>query len=509
MPAIITSNMRSYASDQFVSGFSDPSTSMYLFVGRTLPWAVETSPPTPVDCIKDQIDAYREMLSLKKIGAADVSLVIPRNNWTLGQVYTEYDNAIDLFDPTSGRPPFFVITEQLNVYKCLSNNGGAQSMFQPTGTSSSIVTSADGYRWKYMYTVSSADVLKFVTNEWVPVKMLDVDDGSSQWTVQANAIPGTIDRIEIVTAGTQFTEVPTIEVVGDGTGAVATATISGGNIVAITVSNSGSGYTFATINIVGGGINANGAEARAIISPVSGHGSDPVKELGGYFVLVNSKLIYGEGNTFTTTNDYRCVGIVKNPVDVNTNVRATSLAYTQAVTLYFGTVSGTDFVSDEAVLGSVSGATGYVLDWDGTGKVLRVVQTEGTFVPGETVVGADATGVLNQFSGNPVGGGASTLVFNSGASAVNDHYVGYSIKITGGLGIGEIVTVTAYDGLTRTATVSPAWVAVPNDQSTFVASIIDAPGVVKYSGDIIYLENRRPIIRATDQVEDIKIVVEF
>lgn len=516
MPAIITSNMRSYASDQFIGGFSDPGTSLYLFIGRTLPWSVETSPPTPVDCIKDQVEAYREMMSLKKIGASDVSLVIPRNTWTQGTVYTEYSNSIDLFDPISGLPPFFVITENLNVYKCLSNNKnaenlyeGAASMYEPTGTSQSVVTMADGYRWKYMYTVASADVLKFVTNEWIPVKTLKVDDGTPQWTVQMNAIPGTLDRIDIVTKGSQFTEIPTIQIEGDGSGAAATATIFDGNIVAITVTNSGSGYTWANIVISGGGVNANGAAAVAVLSPVKGHGSDPVKELGGYFVLVNSKLIYGENSTFTTANDYRRVGIVKNPVDAASGVRATKASFTQSTALHFGSTSGTDFVIDEKVTGSISGATGFVMDWDGTGKVLRVVQVDGSFTPGETVTGTDASGILNQLFGSPAGAGASSLIFGNSASSVNSFYEGWTVRITGGPGTGEVATITGYDGLTRTATFGTSWGVTPTDQSTFVASLIESPGVRKYSGEVIYLENRRPIIRATDQVEDIKIVVEF
>ena len=40
-------------------------------------------------------------------------------------------------------------------------------------------------------------------------------------------------------------------------------------------------------------------------------------------------------------------------------------------------------------------------------------------------------------------------------------------------------------------------------------SAVGTPEVQPYSGDIIYFENRRPINRAADQLEDIKLVVEM
>ena len=35
------------------------------------------------------------------------------------------------------------------------------------------------------------------------------------------------------------------------------------------------------------------------------------------------------------------------------------------------------------------------------------------------------------------------------------------------------------------------------------------PELAADSGDIIYIENRKPISRSSDQIEDIKVIVEF
>jgi hypothetical protein len=95
-----------------------------------------------------------------------------------------------LFDPSVGLPPFYVITSQNNVYKCLNNNSGGLSSVMPTGTGTTPVTLSDGYEWKFMFQVSSTNVQKFLSSLWIPVYTLQYNDGSAQWAVQATAVPG-------------------------------------------------------------------------------------------------------------------------------------------------------------------------------------------------------------------------------------------------------------------------------------------------------------------------------
>ena len=67
---------------------------------------------------------------------------------------------------------FYVVTSDYNVYKVISNNNGAQSTVMPTGTSTNILTTTDGYKWKFMYSISASDVIKFVTSDFIPVKTI-------------------------------------------------------------------------------------------------------------------------------------------------------------------------------------------------------------------------------------------------------------------------------------------------------------------------------------------------
>ena len=77
--------------------------------------------------------------------------------------------------------------------KCLQNNlSNGASTIKPTGTGSAVIEIADGYKWKYMYTVTSQDTLKFVTSEYIPVQK-SVD--SRQIAVEDATIAGQIDII--------------------------------------------------------------------------------------------------------------------------------------------------------------------------------------------------------------------------------------------------------------------------------------------------------------------------
>ena len=104
MPAIITNKFRVHNSEQFRESFSEaaPNT-YYLSIGRPQAFATSTrgdartenegtdsSPITPTDTENTQNFTYDDMLAAKKIDSSNVSIVIPRRNWTTGTVYDYY-----------------------------------------------------------------------------------------------------------------------------------------------------------------------------------------------------------------------------------------------------------------------------------------------------------------------------------------------------------------------------------------------------------------------------------
>lgn len=510
MSAITTTSFRAYAGKKAIDGLLDTDTNLYIFVGKPTPWADDTQPPVPQKRVSTIFDVWRDVVALKKISASDTSLVIPRNNWKSGVVYTEYRHDIDMFDLTAGRTPFFIITNpELNVYKCISNNGGIPSIVKPSGTSTNIIATADGYLWKFMYTVDPTLVLKFLTNEWMPVKTLLTDDGTRQWDVQQTVIPGTIEKIAIDDPGSGFTSAPTITITGDGVNADAIAEVSGGEITGITIRNRGSGYTTATASVSGGG--GSGAILTPIISPPGGHGSDPVAELGAKHALFNVRLLQNESGKLTTNNDFRKVGLIFNPRLRGTTSLATATVYRQSTILHFVSTTGSWLV-DELVSGGSSGATGRVLDYDAGTKSLQLVEVVGTFQPGENISnsgGSGVSGTLELVNGTAQGGGTNTITLAASDTAASDFYVGYSIRITGGTGSGQQRVITGNNFGTKQATVDENWSTQPDGTSTYSIVLIEFPELETASGRVLSVEHRRPIERASDQLEDIKIITAF
>ena len=426
MASIVTSKFRVHNAQQFVESFSEAAnTTMYLFVGKNTTFPDDNNPPTPVNSTANiEFTPWRDMFGAKRIQSTDVTHAIERYNWTSGTVYDAYDDQ----DTNLVDDDFYVLTEDYNVYKCLFNAGGTASTTKPTGVSTLQFTTADGYIWKYMYTVTTSNALKFLTNDYIPVQTLTSDDGSDQWDVQQAAINGAIHVIKVTAGGSGYATAPAVTITGDGTGATANSTITANVVTAVTVTNVGTGYTRATVAFASGA-----ATATAIISPKGGHGADAVEELSGKYVMVNSRLDGSESNTISTANEFRQVGLVRDPLLFGTSTRATASSVRQ--TFRYTVANTGNYTLDEVVTSGSN--TAFVVEWDATNSYLYTTKP------------------LNQ-------------AFANGAS------------ITGGT-----------SGTSRTITA------------------ISTPTLDAYSGDILYVENRVPIARATDQIEDVKLIIQF
>ena len=510
--ALLTDQFRIFTAERFIKALegADPSQSdleagtsrdrLYVFIGRPQEWDNENAPPTPVDSFQEFSDTFADMISLKRVLANDTIQVVRRIDWTppeqttggLGYVYDMYrhdysstktasSGATKLYDAD-----FYVVNSQYQTYKCIYNGtspsdpNGKPSTVEPTGTSTSIITTSDGYRWKYLYTIPVGQVLKFFSNDYMPV-LADV-------AVTGDAVGGEIDTVVIQASGTGYNNgtYENVPIKGDGVGGRVSLVVDGGRIVNATVTSGGSGYNFGKIvidevNGIGAG-TGTGAAIDVIIPPETGHGAEPDSELGGYRVMINTKFTYAEGSgDFPTDNDYRRIGLVINPKQYGTTAltSAITLSATQAV-IFSPTFTG-QFQTDEIITQSrtVGGqqvtARGRVISWNDTTKVLKFYQNriDGVF--------PEITGNLTSFEGgNPVVGATS------GTSADPD----INFPIVSGSST-RIINNTEYDlGMSFT-----------NGYAK--------PEIEPNSGEIIYIDNRGAISRAGDQIEDIKIVVEF
>lgn len=161
------------------------------------------------------------------------------------------------------------------------------------------------------YTVASISVSSGTGAGAIIEANLSLGDlNTRQATTELLAVPGTIDAIEVLHPGTGYTTAA-VTVNGDGSGATATATIEDGAITKITMTNVGVGYTYATVQITGDGENQ--AYARAIVSPFEGHGKDAVKELFAKDLSFSTTIALDRNQGFEVNNEYRQLGLIKNP----------------------------------------------------------------------------------------------------------------------------------------------------------------------------------------------------
>lgn len=469
MAAIITEHFRQHNAEQFFESFSEAApTTYYLFIGKSSPFTsttsggTDTSPPVPVDDVTTEFYKWDSMLAAKLISSSDVSYVIPRRNWTNNTTYDMYEHDISSSNTTTSSATnlydstFYFMTSEYRVYKVLDNNGGiAYSGAEPTSETSTPFE-LGGYRLQYMYKITTSEASKFLTTDFMPVV--------TNSTVSGDAVDGGIDVVR-TTGGSGYTDGTYYAAVdGDGTGGIVKIVVAGGAIAAQGSAGTnmyaiGSGYTFGTVDLtdvysdtglsssanIGSGTNG---VVTPILSPKGGHGFDAVHELGGHYVMTNIKLEQAEGNDFTVANDFREVGLIKNPFNFGTTTVATASTARQTYKITFSSAPSAAYEVDEKITQSSTGAVGRVVEWDGTNNILYYMQEQWANY------GIHANGNVVAFSGaNTITGGTSNA--------------------TG--------TPTTYEN----------------------------PELQPNSGKIIYIENRRPISRASDQTEDIKIVVEF
>ena len=497
MSAIITEKFRQHNANQFFESFTEAAASTYyLFIGKSTAFTSSTttgsdsSPPTPADAVGEtHFYAWDSMLAAKKINSTDVTYALTRRNWSNGTTYDMYKHNIsssntstsgasNLYDST-----FYFMTSDYRVYKVLDNNGGtAYSGSEPTSESTDPFE-LGGYVLKYMYKLTASEAAKFLTADYIPV--------SDDTTVSDAATDGKIESL-VVTQGSGYTDGTYYAAVfGDGTsqgtssGAIVRITVSSGSIASFgltagtdtTIHSGGSGYTFGTVNLdtvfsdsglsssssIGSG---TGGAISVIISPKEGHGHSAITELGGHYVMNAVTLSQAEGDDISTANDFRQVGLVVDPYNYGTTTVSSNATNRQTYVVKASSSSGT-FEADEVITQTSTGAVGKVVEWDSTLSLLYYQQERfGSYGTSSSTGGYVAFSGTNTITGSS---SAATLVPSS-----------------------DTETVTLANSNTLTLTTGYA-----------------NPELQPDSGNIVYLENRKPIQRDSDQTEDIKLIIEF
>ena len=583
MPAIITSKFRFHNAEQFKESFSEAApTNYYLYIGRPSAFATGTTggtdsaPPTPVDARKTEAYHWDDMLAAKKIDATGVTHAIPRRDLDISGS-TTYDmyrpdysatktstsGATSLFDSS-----FYFMTSAYRVYKVLDNavNGTAAawsgSEGTPTSTSASPFTTGN-YTIKYMFTLSTTQVQNFLTPDFIAAPTA-AESGIA-------LAAGRIDVVKITNEGsssgvTQNADITVynVPIRGDGSGALCSVVIGGvtdssntGQVKSVAITANGSGYTHATIlkddikeqfDLQAGSSQVitwgNPSPIFEVIIPADGgHGSNPAKELGGHFAMMDVKLQQTETFDFSVVNDFRQIGILRNPYSYGTTSAYTSTSARQTYAVKLSGSPGafkvdekisqalaTPTVSGITVSGSTLTVTTAAAHGFATGQLVTIAA--GTFAGGATTghrgthyITVTSTTQFTYTVGTqrtPTGSmsGTATCVPKSPQGIVVEYdasnkilfyiqtpYTDQGTNSTGEkLPFSGTATITGAES-TATGVPDTSYGSALNNTS-FTAGYSN-PEMQPDSGDIIYMENRKPISRASDQTEDIKLIVEF
>lgn len=172
MPTLVTNQFRKHLIDQIKESVTEQSNTLYyVFVSDQ--YSLDITLTTPSNSYNStNIQPYRNMLFGKKISNTDVCAMIRYIPYE-SKVFDMYDHT----DSTLDTKDFYCTVEEgsyFHTYKCLDNNLGNTSTQEPTfshisGSNTEVYQTSDGYKWKYMYSISNTIKNKFGTEDYIPV----------------------------------------------------------------------------------------------------------------------------------------------------------------------------------------------------------------------------------------------------------------------------------------------------------------------------------------------------
>lgn len=193
MFVVPSSNFRYNNAQDFLNYVQSEFSNLYVYLAKTSQWADEENPDEVTFSEKEKRAIWDEMSILKKVRVTDIIRGAREIVWESGTVYTQYDDAIDMTEEN-----FYIFTQENNIYICISNNNGGVSTIRPTHISEQVVEEIDGYKWKYITTLSSSILNKFVIPGYIPIQ--------TKTDIIESAKDGGIHRLSLESPGLGYQE---------------------------------------------------------------------------------------------------------------------------------------------------------------------------------------------------------------------------------------------------------------------------------------------------------------
>ena len=518
MAAIVTDQFRILNASNFVDNVTDSNNSYYVFVGLSNPTTsgfgrktdFNTDTPSPTDNINYMNFVGDNMSFGKKVTSDNVRRLVRKISWVRGTKYEMYrhDYNLNNTSPITGSARlydsnYYVMNSDFKVYICIDNGSsginttGNASLDEPSFTDlepSKAGTSGDGYQWKYLFTVSPSDIIKFDSTDFISVSNNWSTSTDSQIVAvrdngDSDVNNNQIKKVYIENQGVGYSNGTgqEVNILGDGTGGKVVVDVVNGKITNAVVSAGGKGYTYGMVDL--GAIGNTRASTKAslipIIPPSKGHGSDIYKELGSDRVLVFARFDTSTTNDFPVNTSFSQIGILKNPTSIGSTSLFTDPTFSSVGALKLSTANGTPTIGETISQVVTAGtAKGFVAAYDVDTKVIKFVQDRSSFLNQTSFDTTDYVGVSTF---------AKVHAFESNTNQINCGTSGFNGSIdTGFTGVSTNPTGTKLISL-----------------DTQFTQGVSNPEINKKSGDIVYLDNRPLITRNARQKEDVKIILEF
>lgn len=519
MPSIITNKLKEFNIRNLIKSVTDDS--LYISFGKVSDWTNVNAPDVPVDTY-NLYDFFKDQLYMKRLTSGNVSRVAKYYRWVPNARYQQYsalehidtlcepkiyapatatasisNGAVSQINIVSGgsgyestpivtitgdgtgataqaivvngivvsvsvtnggsgyttatvtisapRPdissqtftvnPYYVVTDDLKVYICISNNNLALSTVKPTSSNTNEPDTggtalADGYVWKYLYKISQNDAEKFLTPNWLPVNNLAEDDLSDNWDIQFNATEN--NRI---------------------------------------------------------------------------HGSDIPYALNATALMCKVRVTGSEGNAIVSSNDYRKISLIANPIAVNSIYKAAG-ATANTITLN----ASHDISNTSAVWYPSVGKKIKILEGPGRGDIRTIT----AFNSSTKEITVDSNWTFPVTTSSTYGIVLSTQVSNLclvlTVTAVSGSFVEDDVVTQTSSGAtGKLVWYDSVNSKLYLSEVNGTFTTGPITQNAASATVtaITQPDAASYPVDILFTENRKKILRYSDQIEDVKILIQF
>ena len=488
MTAIATDKLKFRYTDLLYNEIVSSTDSNHYYIGIGKSDQYDSDNDTIINPIRthaEEQNAKNNLESIMKVSESSMSYIIPRHNWTSGTQYSAWS------DHQVGYPTntYYVMTEDQQVYMCVANSRSSTGAINPSTVKPSYSAhspkqwtafkTADGYVWKFLYEITAVRSNTFLSSGYIPVQQTDsaTSSGAAQTDqdrIRSTARGGQILGVQIIDPGAGYTDSVTVTFTGNGTGASGTVTRNGDAIGKIdmrgTISDSGmgSGYDYATAKLTGGS-PTRAAVIRPILSPHYGFGHDVRQDLKSSSIMFNVKPVGTQSGAFSVTtsgtyggqSDFRQISLIRNLNYVDSATAGERVEQAQArVNRIVTTNAQVNIQKDEKLTGSTSG----------------------------TVAWIDHIDSVNRDTG-------------AAALAIHYHFNTRKDLAPGNFTTGETITGgTSGVSTTVDSDSQPGKTALAGTQ-------IGKAAINKYSGDILYIDNRSRIVRSSTQTEDIKVIV--